>query len=119
MSAASGLSLVDPERRDAVHADTYGTGELLRAAAGAGATRIIVGVGGSATTDAGTGMLRALGARFVDETGALLDRAILAYRRLEEIDLGDFDARFERIAIEIAADVDNPLYGPDGEDRKS
>lgn len=117
MSAASGLSLLDPERRDAVHADTYGTGELLRAAADAGATRIIIGIGGSATTDAGTGMLRALGARFVDETGTPLDRAILAYRRLEEIDLAEFDRRFENITIAIAADVDNPLYGPDGAPR--
>lgn len=114
MAEASGLELVPSERRDIMHADTYGTGELLRAALDEGARRIIVGVGGSATNDAGTGLMRALGARFIDLTGDLLDRAIARYARLDEIDLTHFDSRALRVPIVIASDVDNPLCGSRG-----
>lgn len=114
MAAASGLELVPRERRDILHSDTYGTGQLLQAAIDAGATRVILGVGGSATNDGGTGMLRALGARFLDETGEVLDRAIVRYARLDEIDLSRFDSRALRVPITIASDVDNPLCGPAG-----
>ncbi len=114
MAAASGLQLVPHDKRDVLHADTYGTGQLLRAAIDAGATRIILGLGGSATNDAGTGMLRALGARFIDETGEVLDRAIARYARLDEIDLTGFDSRVLHVPITIASDVDNPLCGPSG-----
>lgn len=117
MSAASGLELVPDGKRDVMHADTFGTGELLLAALDAGAQRIIVGVGGSATNDGGTGMLRALGARFIDETGELLDRAIARYARLDEIDLTRFDSRILHVPITIAGDVDNPLCGPRGASR--
>lgn len=117
MAAASGLELLADARRDVMHADTYGTGELIRAALDAGARRIIVGVGGSATNDAGTGMMRALGARFIDETGEPLDRAIARYVRLDEIDLTQFDARVLRVPIVVASDVDNPLCGPRGATR--
>lgn len=114
MAAASGLELVPHERRDILHADTFGTGELLLAALDAGALRVIIGVGGSATNDGGTGMLRALGARFIDETGELLDRAIARYARLDEIDLTRFDSRVLHVPIVVAGDVDNPLCGPRG-----
>lgn len=117
MAAASGLELVARERRDVMHADTYGTGELLLAALDAGALRVIVGVGGSATNDAGTGFLRALGARFIDETGEILDRAIARYARLDEIDLTHFDSRVRSVPMVIASDVDNPLCGARGASR--
>ena len=114
MAAASGLELVPRERRDVMHADTYGTGELLLAAIEEGALRIILGIGGSATNDAGTGMLRALGARFLDRTGAQLDRAIARYAHLDEIDLSRFDSRILHVPIVVASDVDNPLCGVRG-----
>ncbi|HET9097391.1 MAG TPA: glycerate kinase [Candidatus Baltobacteraceae bacterium] len=117
MAAASGLELLAHDRRDVMHADTYGTGELLLAALDAGARRVIVGAGGSATNDAGTGFLRALGARFIDETGEVLDRAIARYARLEEIDLTHFDSRVRSVPIVIASDVDNPLCGSRGASR--
>ncbi|HEY9181258.1 MAG TPA: glycerate kinase, partial [Candidatus Baltobacteraceae bacterium] len=117
MAAASGLGLVPHERRDVMHADTFGTGELLMAALDEGAARVIVGLGGSATNDGGTGMLRALGARFTDETGTPLDRAIARYARLDEIDLAGVDSRTLHVPITIASDVDNPLCGARGASR--
>lgn len=117
MAAASGLELLEHDRRDIMHADTFGTGELLLAALDAGARRVIVGAGGSATNDAGTGFLRALGARFIDETGEVLDRAIARYARLDEIDLTHFDSRTRSVPIVIASDVDNPLCGSRGASR--
>jgi glycerate kinase len=114
MAQASGLELISPQRRDIMHADTYGTGELLRAALDAGAQRIIIGLGGSATNDAGTGMLRALGVRFIDEAGAVLDRDIARYARLTEIDLAHLDSRILNVPIVVASDVDNPLTGAQG-----
>lgn len=116
-AAASGLALVPQERRDILHADTYGTGELVLAALEAGASRIILGLGGSATNDAGTGFLRALGAKFRDETGVVLDRAIARYARLDEIDLTHFDSRVLRVPVVVACDVDAPLCGPSGASR--
>ena len=117
MAAASGLELVPSGKRDVMHADTFGTGELLKAALDAEAARIIIGVGGSATNDAGTGMLRALGARFIDEAGNVLDRAIARYARLDEIDLSHFDSRALRVPVIVAGDVDNPLCGVRGASR--
>lgn len=114
MAAASGLGLLDETQHDPLHADTYGTGELLRNALDAGADRVLIGIGGSASVEGGTGMLRALGARFIDEIGETLDRAILAYRRLAEIDLHALDARLKDVPIDIAGDVDNPLCGSHG-----
>ncbi|HKU67210.1 MAG TPA: glycerate kinase [Candidatus Baltobacteraceae bacterium] len=114
MAAASGLELLTRDRRNILHSDTYGVGELLLASAAAGAQRIIVGVGGSATNDAGTGMLRALGVRFIDETGETLDRAILRYACLDDIDRSGLNERVARVPIVIASDVDNPLCGANG-----
>ena len=114
LAAASGLMLVPENSRDILHSDTYGTGELIRAALDAGAERIIMGIGGSATNDCGTGMLRALGVRFIDEMGDDLDRGILRYSRLDEIDLSALDPRLRRTELIVASDVDNPLCGPNG-----
>jgi glycerate kinase len=110
MAAASGLTLT--ERRDPRAATTYGTGELIRAALDAGAKRIIVGLGGSATSDGGAGMARALGARFLDASGSELPEGGAALAKLARIDLSGFDPGAAEIVL--ACDVDNPLTGPRG-----
>ncbi|MFC0170271.1 glycerate kinase [Pseudoduganella danionis] len=114
MAAASGLELLTPEQRDALHASTYGTGQLIRAALAAGARRFILGVGGSATNDGGAGMLQALGARLLDGDGQELAAGGAALAQLATIDLAQFDARLAECGFQIACDVDNPLVGPDG-----
>src|SRR5712691_3548428 len=110
MAAASGLTLAG--RPDPRAATTYGTGELIRAALDAGAKRIIVGLGGSATNDGGAGMARALGARFLDASGSELPEGGAALAKLARIDLSGFDPGAAEIVV--ACDVDNPLTGPRG-----
>jgi glycerate kinase len=114
MAAASGLPLVPRERRDPRLTTTFGTGELVRAALDAGLRRIIVGIGGSATNDGGTGLARALGARFLDAAGADLPEGGAALARLERIELGGLDPRLAAASLVVACDVDNPLTGPRG-----
>jgi glycerate 2-kinase len=114
MAAASGLPLVPKERRDPRAATTYGTGELVRAALEAGLARIVVGIGGSATNDGGTGFARALGARFLDEGGRDLPEGGAALARLARIELAGLDPRLASAQITVACDVDNPLTGPRG-----
>jgi glycerate 2-kinase len=114
MASASGLGLLEKAQYDPMHADTFGTGELMRAALDAGATRLIIGIGGSATNDAGIGMLRALGARFLRADGAIVDTGIASYEQLATIDLQALDPRLAGVRIDVAVDVDNPLYGNDG-----
>lgn len=114
MAAASGLGLISRERRDPTRTTTYGTGEMIRAALDAGARKLIVGIGGSATNDAGVGMLRALGAQFFDRQGRELRNEIIDYRRLARIDAANLDSRLKEVGTEVAADVDNPLYGAHG-----
>ncbi len=114
MAAASGLHLVPPARRDVLSACTYGTGELIRAALDAGAERIVLGFGGSATNDGGSGMLRALGARFEDAAGSPLPPGGAALAQLARIDLSGLDPRLAQVDFEVACDVDNPLCGPRG-----
>lgn len=117
MSSASGLGLLEKSRYDPTKTDTFGTGGLITAAISAGARRIIVGLGGSATNDAGTGMLRALGVRFLDAYGDELRENILTYERLASIDIEGIDWRVHDVQIDAAVDVDNPLCGPDGASR--
>lgn len=114
MAAASGLHWVAPGQRDATRASSHGTGELIRAALDAGAQRIILGLGGSATNDAGAGLLQALGARFLDADNVALEPGGLALARLDRIDLSGLDPRLLNVRVEVAADVDNPLCGPRG-----
>ena len=113
MAAASGLALLG-ERADATRATTFGTGQLIRDALDRGAARIVLGIGGSATTDGGAGALAALGARFLDAGASLLEPNPAALAGLDRIDLSALDARLARVAIAIACDVDNPLLGPSG-----
>lgn len=114
MAEASGLQLLERHQRDACHSSTYGTGQLIAAAVEAGARRIILAIGGSATNDAGTGMLCALGLRLTDAQGADLPRGGLALAQLGRLDTSSLDARLAEVQFEVAADVDNPLCGAHG-----
>ncbi|WP_314407256.1 glycerate kinase [Pseudomonas kuykendallii] len=114
MASASGLHLLAPAQRDARITSSFGTGELIRAALDAGARRIILGLGGSATNDGGSGLLRALGVRFLDAEGHELEEGGAALARLDRIYLDGLDARLAQVQVEVAADVDNPLCGPRG-----
>ena len=117
MASASGLHHVPRDRRDATVTTSLGTGELIRAALDAGATRIILGLGGSATNDGGAGLLQALGVRFLDAREVELPPGGAALARLARIDVGGLDPRLLQARLEIAADVDNPLCGPRGASR--
>lgn len=114
MATACGLPLVPAERRDPRKASSYGTGELIRAALDAGLRQIIIGIGGSATNDAGAGMARALGARFLAADGSQLGDGGAALAALAGIDLSGLDSRLQETEITVACDVDNPLCGPRG-----
>ncbi|NRP14911.1 MULTISPECIES: glycerate kinase [unclassified Marinobacterium] len=113
-AAASGLDKILPEQRDALTASTYGTGELILKALDQGARRIIMGLGGSATNDGGTGLLRALGAKFLDAAGHELAEGGAALADLDRIDLTGFDPRLAETEFLVACDVDNPLLGERG-----
>ncbi|MFF5785991.1 glycerate kinase [Streptomyces sp. NPDC012693] len=114
MAEASGLQLLPAGVFAPLTATTYGSGELLRAALDAGATTVVFGVGGSATTDGGAGMLAALGARFLDASGAPVGPGGAALADLATADLSGLDARFASVDLILASDVDNPLTGPKG-----
>ena len=114
MAAASGLPLVPHKARNPRVATTYGTGELIRAALDAGLRKIIIGIGGSATNDGGSGMAHALGVRFYGQDGADLPVGGAALIGLKRIDLAGLDARLGETEITVACDVDNPLCGPRG-----
>jgi glycerate kinase len=111
MAAASGLPLVPKERRDPRITTTHGTGELVRAVLDAGLGRLVIGIGGSATNDGGTGLARALGVRFLDGAGRDLPEGGAALARLDRIDLVGLDPRLAGIHMMVACDVDNPLTG--------
>ncbi len=114
MAEASGLTLLRPEERDPGRASTFGTGELLRAALDAGYRRIVIGVGGSATNDGGAGLAQALGARLLDDRGRELPPGGASLARLARIDAAGLDPRLRDAELIAAADVTNPLCGPDG-----
>ncbi|KTT33126.1 glycerate kinase [Pseudomonas oryzihabitans] len=114
MASASGLELVPKARRDVLAATSRGTGELLRAALDAGAERLVLAIGGSATNDGGAGLLQALGVRLLDEQGQELVPGGAALAQLGRIELTDLHPRLADVEMVIAADVDNPLCGPQG-----
>jgi glycerate kinase len=114
LARASGLQLVSEERRDAVRASTRGTGELIRAALAAEAVRVIVGIGGSATTDGGAGIAQGLGVRLLDASGHPIPPGGAGLLQLARIDISGVDPSVRRVAFTVASDVDNPLTGPRG-----
>lgn len=114
MAKANGIHLLEPAQRNPLLTTTVGTGEMIKTALDLGVSKIIMGLGGSVTNDAGAGMAQALGAKFLDATccdvvvgGGQLDQ-------IKEIDLSGLDARLKQVEILIASDVNNPLCGANG-----
>ena len=114
LAEASGLQHLTREERNALHTTTYGVGELFLAALEAGATHALLLLGGSATNDAGAGMLQALGATLLDAQGQPLPRGGAALQQLATLDLSTLDPRLADLHVEAAVDVDNPLLGEHG-----
>jgi glycerate kinase len=114
LARASGLALVAPGENDALLASTYGTGQLISAALAGGCTRLILAIGGSATTDGGAGALAALGARFLDARGAEIGPGGESLAQLDTIETRELDQSLKGVEILIASDVDNPLLGRRG-----
>ncbi|MBS1693963.1 MAG: glycerate kinase [Actinobacteria bacterium] len=114
VAAAAGIELIAPKDRDVLRASSFGVGQLISSALDHGATEFLVGLGGSATNDAGTGMLTALGAVFSDADGNPLPPGGAALGQLSGIDLDGLDPRLDSVRIRLACDVTAPLLGPSG-----
>lgn len=114
MADASGLHLLAQTELDPLRADSYGTGQLIQAALDRGARKILIGMGGSATVDGGSGMLRALGVRFLDRTGKEITTLPAGLGALHTIDLSGLDGRLQQVKVTVLCDVDNPLLGETG-----
>ncbi len=112
MAAAAGLGLL--AQPAPTTAGTRGVGELLLAALDAGATQVVLGLGGSATTDGGAGLLQAMGVRLLDADGRDVPPGGAGLALLDRIDAGALDPRLRAVAVQVATDVDNPLTGPAG-----
>ncbi|MBP6322715.1 MAG: glycerate kinase [Fusobacteriaceae bacterium] len=114
MAAASGLPLLSKEERNPMKTSTFGTGELIKDALKKGCREFIVGIGGSATNDGGIGMLSALGYKFLDRSGKILDPIGENLINIETIDTSDVMPELKVSSFLVACDVDNPLYGERG-----
>ena len=114
LAAASGLRLLNPAEYVPLRATTFGTGELMLKALDKNANKILLCVGGSATVDGGTGILKALGVKFFDTKGNELNELPAALSSLAEIDTSNSDKRISDTRIIILCDVENPLLGTDG-----
>ena len=116
MAAASGLHLVAPELRDPLRATTFGTGQLILSALDAGASEIVIGIGGSATVDGGCGCAQALGVVFTDSQSrpCVCGLGGGGLSEIQDIDVSDRDSRVAQVRIRAACDVTNPLLGPEG-----
>ncbi len=114
LAEASGLSRLPADERDALAASTFGTGLVLAAAIGLGVRHIVLGVGGSATTDGGSGLLLALGARFLDAGGDEVPPGGGGLADLARIELGELSEVLGEVDLVIASDVTNPLLGDEG-----
>lgn len=114
MASASGIHLVTKETKNPLITTTYGTGQLILECLDRGMKQIIIGIGGSATNDGGTGMAEALGAKFLDENGNTLPRGGGSLGQLATIDVSGLDPRLNDVRIIVACDVTNPLCGEHG-----
>eukprot|EP01029_Cantina_marsupialis_P023303 TRINITY_DN578546_c0_g2_i2.p1 TRINITY_DN578546_c0_g2~~TRINITY_DN578546_c0_g2_i2.p1 ORF type:complete len:374 (+),score=60.19 TRINITY_DN578546_c0_g2_i2:270-1391(+) len=114
MAEASGIRLLKNDEANPLQASTYGTGELIKDAIERGVEHIILGIGGSATNDAGMGMARALGYRFFDCDEKELKGIGADLNQLAFIDDSEVHENLPKVKVEVACDVDNPLYGPNG-----
>lgn len=114
MAEAAGLPLVPDDQRNPMHTTTYGVGELIQQALEKGCRKFIVGIGGSATNDGGTGMLQALGCHFYKKDGTEICPGAEEIEEIARVDIGGMDRRLEECRFEIACDVTNPLCGERG-----
>jgi glycerate 2-kinase len=114
LANASGIKLLQPHELNPLHATTYGTGELIKHALDKNVDKIILCIGGSATVDGGTGILKALGIQFTDEENNLLNDLPAGLQNLASIDTTDFDKRILNCELVILCDVENKLLGDEG-----
>ena len=114
MAMANGIHLIEKSKRNPLFTSTFGTGEMIKAALDHGATKIIIGLGGSVTNDAGAGMAQALGAKFLNQNGQAVEQGGGQLDQVYTIDLLDLDVRLKNTEILIASDVNNPLCGENG-----
>ncbi len=114
MAMANGIHLIEKSKRNPLFTSTFGTGEMIKAALDHGATKIIIGLGGSVTNDAGAGMAQALGAKFLNQNGQAVEQGGGQLDQVYTIDLSGLDARLKNTEILIASDVNNPLCGENG-----
>ncbi|NWO18292.1 glycerate kinase [Leptotrichia trevisanii] len=114
MASTSGIELIPSEKRNPYITTTYGTGQLMLKALDHDVERIILGIGGSATTDGGAGMLQALGAKLTDENGREIGFGGFELGKLAKIDFSNLDERLRKVEILVACDVSNPLTGKNG-----
>lgn len=114
MAKASGIHLLEKPQRNPLLTSTFGTGEMIRHALDLGVNKIILGLGGSVTNDAGAGMAQVLGAQFYDAAGNAVQGCGGQLGRIQSIDLSGLDPRLKSAEILIASDVNNPLCGANG-----
>lgn len=114
MARASGLELLKDDEKKPLSTSTFGTGQLIKDALNKGCKKIIIGLGGSATNDGGSGMIKALGAKFLNAENTELEPGGGNLNALNNIDLSNFDKRINQCEVIVACDVSNPLTGPNG-----
>lgn len=114
MASASGITLLHNKEKNPRKASTYGTGQLIQTALDQGFRDFIICIGGSATNDAGVGMLRALGLRLLDENGRDVQNSIDGLYDVKTLEFSNWDSRLNDSTIAIACDVNNPLVGVNG-----
>lgn len=114
LSEVAGLHLAPKENRHILHLNTYGVGELIKAALNRGAGELLIALGGSATTDGGSGLLQALGLRYLDDEDKEITDLPYGLLRLKKMDDRFLDARLKQVKITVLCDVRNPLSGPKG-----
>lgn len=114
MALTNGIHLIEKSQRNPLLTSTFGTGEVIKAALDLGVSKIIIGLGGSVTNDAGAGMAQALGAKFLDEHGQSVALGGGQLHQIQSIDLSELDTRLKQTEIIIASDVNNPLCGENG-----
>ncbi len=117
MAKASGLEIVEKEKRNPMITTTFGTGELIRDALDHDVKEIIIGLGGSSTNDGGSGMAQALGAKLLDQNNHQISFGGGNLDKLDKIDISNLDSRLQDVKIILANDVTNPLIGKDGASR--
>lgn len=114
MASASGLALIPKEKRNPMETTTYGTGELIKKALNIGCRKVIIGIGGSATTDGGMGMAQALDVKFYNSCSNLLGFGGRQLLKLKRIDMSNIHPAVSNTEFNVASDVDNPLTGKNG-----